>query len=127
VPGESAGGGLGGEFPDGRVSPTTGRWRSLVARFLDTEEVTGSSPVRPTISEAAFRAVLWFIGFERGACSRTFDSAQLIGNGTNIPPLTPPPQEQSRQRPTANLIPNARSAGLAHPMDATGRRVRSSP
>src|SRR3954452_13203942 len=27
---------------------STGDWRSLVARFLDTEEVTGSSPVSPT-------------------------------------------------------------------------------
>ena len=26
----------------------TGDWRSLVARFPDTEEVTGSSPVSPT-------------------------------------------------------------------------------
>jgi hypothetical protein len=30
-------------------------------------------------------------------------------------------------RSTANLIPNARSAGLAHPLDATGRRVPSAP
>ena len=27
---------------------STGDWRSLVARFPDTEEVTGSSPVSPT-------------------------------------------------------------------------------
>jgi hypothetical protein len=30
-------------------------------------------------------------------------------------------------RSTANLIPNARSTGLTHSLDATGRRVRSSP
>ncbi len=35
--------------PSGRVDALRGRWRSLVAHFLDMEGVTGSSPVRPTI------------------------------------------------------------------------------
>src|SRR5215470_14654226 len=30
------------------TSPRWGRWRSWLARLLDTQEVTGSSPVRPT-------------------------------------------------------------------------------
>ena len=36
---------------------STGDWRSLVARFPDTEEVTGSSPVSPTTSPATQRPV----------------------------------------------------------------------
>ena len=33
----------------------------------------------------------------------------------------------AHRRSTAKLIPTARSAGLAHPLDATSRRVRSAP
>ncbi len=32
----------------GRVEALRGRWRRLVAHFLDMEGVTGSNPVRPT-------------------------------------------------------------------------------
>ena len=35
-------------FPSTHNFTGTGDWRSLVARFPDTEEVTGSSPVSPT-------------------------------------------------------------------------------
>ena len=92
----------------------------------------------------------WFIGFERGAIthfrSRTVErqskrrhrawfrdgstNVVLRGDGTNIPPLNAAAAEQplsARWQSTANLVSNARSTGLAHPMDATGRRVRSSP
>jgi hypothetical protein len=37
----------------GKVILPTGRWRSLGARYLDTVEATGSSPVRPTTKASA--------------------------------------------------------------------------
>ena len=40
------------------IDTPTGRWRSWLARLHDTQEVTGSSPVRPTFLNLNYAAEL---------------------------------------------------------------------